>query len=186
MKSAQFFFPSASRVLSVALLCCVPACTLANDDEELGWQQNYVEKPGKKDAWQELDVALPAYPERKNLMDLKIATDGMQYTVYLDKPSLVMGEDGVVRYTVVLVPGSGLWNVSYEGLRCGEKQYRRYAYGVDGNWRPLNTSPWRDVRGSGANRYRLILYKHYFCNPMRPYQSAEQMLDSFNESWHEM
>ncbi len=181
MKSARFFS------LSVAVLCCIPAIALAADDEELGWQQKYVEKPDAPlEQELELDVALPAYPEKKNLMDLKIATDGMQYTVYLDKPSLVLDEDGVVRYTVVLVPASGVWNVSNEGLRCGEKQYRRYAYGIDGSWQRLNNSSWRDVRGNGANRYRLILYKQYFCNPMRPYQSAEQMLDSFNENWHEM
>ena len=179
MKSVQFF------PLSVAVLCCIPAITLASDDEDLGWQQKYIEKPEVPQE-QELDVALPAYPEKKNLMDLKIATDGLQYTVYLDKPSLVLGEDGVVRYTVVLVPASGVWNVSNEGLRCGEKQYRRFAYGIDGSWQRLNNLPWRDVRGSGANRYRLLLYKQYFCDPMRPYQSAEQMLDSFNENWHEM
>ena len=185
MKPAQFFFPPVSRALFIAVLCCSSASTLAADEEEFGWQQEYIEKPASPQE-QELDVPLPAYPEKKNLMDLKIATDGMQYTVYLDKTSLVLGEDGVVRYTVVLVPGSGVWNVSNEGLRCGEKQYRRYAYGIDGRWQPLDASPWRDVRGSGANRYRLILYKHYFCNPMRPYQSVEQMLDSFNENWHEM
>jgi hypothetical protein len=186
MKSAQFFYPPVSRALFIAALCCIPASTLASDDEDLGWQQDYVEKPDSADVWQEQDVDLPAYPEKKNLLDLKIATDAMQYTVFLDKTSLVLGEDGVVRYTVVLVPGSGVWNVSNEGLRCGEKQYRSYAYGIDGDWRSLNASPWRDVRGSGANRYRLILYKQYFCNPMRPYQTVEQMIDSFNENWHEM
>jgi len=185
MKSTQFSFLSASRALAVALLCCISANTLASDDEELGWQRDYVKDPDTSQE-QELDVVLPAYPEKKNLMDLKIATDGMQFTVYLDKTSLVLGEDGVVRYTVVLVPGSGVWNVSYEGLRCGEKQYRRFAYGLDGIWQSLNASPWRDVRGSGANRYRVILYEHYFCNLMRPDQSVEQMLDSFSENWHEM
>ena len=185
MKSAQFSSPYASTALFVAVLFCIPAVSLASDDEELGWQQDYIEKQESPQEL-ELDVALPAYPEKKNLMDLKIATDGMQYTVYLDKPSLVLADDGVVRYTVILVPPSGIWNVTYEGLRCGEKQYRRYAYGIDGGWQPLNTSPWRDVQGSGANRYRRILYENYFCNPMRPFQSAGQMLDSFNENWHEM
>ena len=181
MNSAQFFS------LSIAVLCGIPAITLASDDEELGWQQDYVEKPGAlQKQEQELDVVLPAYPEKKNMMDLEVATDGMQYTVYLDKPSLVLGEDGVVRYTVVLVSASGVWNVSYEGLRCGEKQFRRFAYGIDGSWQRLNDSPWRDVRGNGANRYRLILYKQYFCNPMQPYQSAREMIDRFSENWHEM
>jgi hypothetical protein len=97
----------------------------------------------------------------------------------------VRGEDGVVRYTVVLVPSSGIWNVSNEGLRCGEKLFRRYAYGIDGDWHPMNNSPWRDVLGSGANRYRRILYERYFCNPMRPNRTVEEMINSFTETWHE-
>ena len=184
MKTRPFFVLSLNRAASIALLCWLPVVCLAFDAEESGgWQQNYVEK---QDSWQELDAALPAYPEKKNLMDLGIGTDAMQYAVYLDKPSLLLGDDGVVRYTVVLVSDSGVWNVSNEGLRCGEKQYRRYAYGVDGSWQPVNNSPWRGLRESGANRFRRILYEDYFCNPTRPYTSAEEMIGRFNENWHEM
>jgi len=184
MKSRHLFRSPLRGVVSLVLLCCAPTVYAELDAEDAGGvQQNYIEKP---DVWEELDAALPGYPEKKNLVDLGIATDAMQYTVYLDKPSLLMGEDGVVRYTVVLVSTSDVWNVSHEGLRCGEKQYRRYAYGVNGKWQPLNNSPWRDVRGSGANRYRQILYASYFCNPMRPYKSAEEMIGRFSENWHEM
>jgi hypothetical protein len=183
MKTGQLLHPSLSRVVAIALMWCVAAITPASDVEQYGGvKQGYVEKP---DSWEEQDVVLPAYPEEKNLMDLGIATVGMQYTVYLDKPSLVRGDDGVVRYTVVLVPTSGLWNVSNEGLRCGEKQFRRYAYGFEGGWQQLNNSPWRDVQGGDANRYRRILYERYFCNPLRPYQSVEEMIKSFTETWHE-
>jgi hypothetical protein len=183
MKTGQLFHPSLRRAVAIAFMCCVPAITSAYDaDGSGGWKHNYVEKP---EVWQEQDVALPAYPEEKNLLDLGIATVGLQYTVYLDKPSLVRGEDGVVRYTVVLVPASGIWNVTNEGLRCGEKLYRRYAYGIDGGWQRLNNSPWRDVQGNGANRYRGILYERYFCNPVRPNQTAEEMINSFTETWHE-
>jgi hypothetical protein len=185
MKIGDTFQRLAGRTMLMALLCSAPATTPASevDTEELGgWKQDYIETPKSRD---ELDVSLPDYPQEKNLMDLGIATDGMQYTVYLDKPTLQRGEDGVVRYTVVLVPPSGIWNVTYEGLRCGERQYRRYAYGIDGSWQPMNNSPWRDVQGSGANRYRGILYEKYFCNPLRSNWSAEEMIKSFTETWHE-
>jgi len=182
MKTGQSFFPSTA--LLAAVLTCVPLISAAYDAEETGgWQHNHVEKP---DSWQEMDAALPAYPEKKNLLDLGIGTDDMQFTVYLDKPSLVLGEDGVVRYTVVLVSNADVWNVSNEGLRCGEKQFRRYAYGANGEWQPLNNSPWSDVRGNGSNRYRQVLYADYFCNPTRPYKSAREMIGRFSENWHEM
>lgn len=184
MKSRHLFRSPLRGVVSLVLLCFAAAVYAELDAEDIGGvQQNYIEKPY---VWEELDAALPGYPQKKNLVDLGIATDGMQYTVYLDKPSLLMGEDGVVRYTVVLVSNSDVWNVSHEGLRCGEKQYRRYAYGANEKLQPLNNSPWRDVRGSGANRYRRILYEQYFCNPMRPYKSAEEMIGRFSENWHEM
>ena len=177
------FQSSLLGVAGLVLMYFAPAVYAELDAEDIGGvQQNYIEKP---DDWQEQDVAMPGYPEKKNLMDLGIGTDAMQYTVYLDKPSLVRGEDGVVRYTVVLVPSSGIWNVSNEGLRCGEKLFRRYAYGIDGDWHPMNNSPWRDVLGSGANRYRRILYERYFCNPMRPNRTVEEMINSFTETWHE-
>ena len=70
----------------MALLCSAPATTPASevDTEELGgWKQDYIETPKSRD---ELDVSLPDYPQEKNLMDLGIATDGMQYTVYLANP----------------------------------------------------------------------------------------------------
>ena len=184
MKSGQSLNLLPGWVFCLAILCSLPVQALEPDEEETGgWQQNYIEKP---DNWQELDESLPPYPEAKNLLNLKIGTDGMQYAVNLDKPSLVRGGDGVVRYTVVLIPPSGVWNVSNEGLRCGEKVYRRYAYGMDGRWQPMENSPWREVRGSGANRYRGILYHDYFCNPMKPDQTAQEMIDSFSENWHEM
>jgi hypothetical protein len=185
MKIGDTFQRLAGRAMVMALLCGAPGITCAYDpdaEETGGWKQEHIKTP---QSWEEQDVSLPAYPEEKNLMDLGIATDGMQYTVYLDKPSLQRGEDGVVRYTVVLVPPSGIWNVTYEGLRCGEKQFRRYAYGIDGSWQAMNNSPWRDVQGSGANRYRGILYEKYFCNPLRSNRSAEEMIKSFTETWHE-
>jgi len=184
MKIYQFFSRQAGKTVTALLLCTAAPYSYAVDEEELGgWNDNYIEQP---DDWQELDADLPAYPQQKNLLDLGIDTEGMQFTVYLDEPSLLVGDDGVVRYTVVLVPPAGVWNVSNEGLRCGEKQFRRYAYGVDGRWKLMRNSPWRSVRNGGANRYRRTLYEKYFCNPMKTNQTARQMIDSVSENWHEM
>ena len=183
MKSGQSLHLLPGWAFCLAILCSLPAHAMEPDEDETGWQQEYIEKP---DTWHELDANLPPYPEKKNLLNLKIGTDDTQFAVNLDKPSLVRGDDGVVRYTVVLIPPSGVWNVSNEGLRCGEKVYRRYAYGIDGRWQPMENSPWREVRGSGANRYRGILYHDYFCNPMKPDQTVQEMIDSFSENWHEM
>ena len=186
MKVAKYPENPLGRRIAKALwlLLATPLAALAVEDEPLGWANQYIE--GEEEIWQEQQGELPPYPEKGNLLKVDVDTGGLQFTVYLDKPSLVKRDDGVVRYTVILVSSTGVWNVSNEGLRCGEKRYRRFAYGVDGRWQSLDNSPWLEVRASGANRYRGILYERYFCDPMKPNQSTKQMLESFSENWHEM
>jgi len=167
----------------LCLLPVVPSTVSAfDDDEPMGWGPDYTEQA---ETWQELESGLPAYPVKKNLLEVDAGTDGLQYTVYLDETSLVKSEDGVVRYTVVLVSSTGIWNVSYEGLHCGERQYRRYAYGANGKWQPVINAPWKSLRGKGANKYRLVFYEKYICDPTRLHESARQILDRFRENWHE-
>lgn len=165
------------------LLLIASSPVFAFDDESTGWAPRYIEEPS--DNWLEQEGELPAYPEKGNLLEVDAGTEGLQYTVYLDKPSLTKGDDGVVRYTVVLVSSTGVWNVTHEGLHCGERKYRRYAYGVDDKWQPLLDSSWSPLRGNGANQYRLVFYEKYICDPTRLEQSARQILDRFAENWHE-
>ena len=166
----------------LCLLPVVPAAALELEDEPTSWPHEYTEQV---EAWQELESRLPAYPVKKNLLEVDAGTDGLQYTVYLDEPSLIKGDDGVVRYTVVLISSTGVWNVTHEGLHCGERKYRRYAYGVDDKWQPIPDAPWRPLRGRGANQYRLVFYKKFICDPTRLHQSARQILERFRENWHE-
>jgi len=166
----------------LCLLPVIPSTVSAFDDEPMGWAPAYSEQA---DVWKELEVELPAYPVKDNLLEVDAGTEGLQYTVYLDKPSLVKGGDNVVRYTVVLVSSTGVRNVTHEGMHCGERKYRRYAYGVNDQWQPLLDSPWKPLRGKGANRYRLVFYEKYICDPTRLNQSARQILDRFMENWHE-
>lgn len=154
----------------------------AFEDEEGGWAHEYTEQA---EDWQEQESGLPAYPVKENLLEVDAGTDSLQYTVYLDEVSLAMGKDGVVRYTVVLVSATGVWNITHEGLHCGERKYRRYAYGIDDKWQLVVDSPWRPLRGRGANKYRRVFYDKYICDPTRTSRSASQILERFKEDWHE-
>jgi hypothetical protein len=167
----------------MCLLLVASFPVLAFEDEPTGWAPAYIEE--QPDNWLEQEGELPAYPEKGNLLEVDVGTEGLQYTIYLDKPSLVKGDDGVVRYTVVLVSSTGVWNVTHEGLHCGERTCRRYAYGVDNKWQPLTNSSWSPLSGKGANSYRLVFYEKYICDPTRLKQSARQILDRFTENWHE-
>lgn len=165
------------------LLLLASSPVFAFDDESTGWAPRYIEEPS--DNWLEQEGELPAYPEKGNLLEVDAGTEGLQYTVYLDELSLVKGDDGVVRYTVVLVSSTGVWNVTHEGLHCGKRTYRRYAYGIDGKWQPLTDPSWAPLRGRGANHYRLVFYEKYICDPTRLNESARQILDRFRDNWHE-
>ena len=130
-----------------------------------------------KPTWQEQDVELPPYPASlDSLIRLNISTSGLPYQIYLDPDSLSTGEDRVVRFTTVLVSSSGVWNVTYEGLHCGAKNFRRFAYGLDDNWRPLPGSSWQPITGRGANQYRKFLYDNYLCDASERYLKAEELV----------
>jgi hypothetical protein len=173
MKPGLFSTMRVGTVLYACLLLFVAPLASGYDDEAPGWSPRTFIEP---EPWQEQEGGLPAYPEQDKLLELGINTGGQPYKIYIDPDSLTMGEDLVARYTVVIISSSGVWNVSYEGLHCGERTYRRYAYGFDGQWQLLDDPSWRPVTGLGMNRYRKAFYDIYMCSLTEPYPKAEQVL----------
>jgi len=161
------------------LLCLLAGAHLPAagfDDAEMGWTPGTFQEA---EPWKEGDSGLPAYPQKANLIRFDSKDAGGPYTIFLDAPSVAVGEDQVVRYTVVIVSDSGVWNVSYEGLHCGNKTYRRYAYGVDGAWQQLADSPWLPLDSRGLFAYRHNFYLDYMCNPSGAYLQPEQIISKF-------
>ena len=105
--------------------------------------QDQIQGASDDQQWQEQGSQLPAYPQDGRLLELNMDTTG--FRTYIDPQSLTAGADKVVRFTSVLVSASGVWNVTYEGLHCGEKSYRRFAYGSAGQWHELILSLLRAV-----------------------------------------
>jgi len=142
-------------------------------DGDTGWTGiPFVEPP----AWKEEAPGLPAYPENDRLLELPASLPGYDFRVFIDPESLSVGGDRVVRYTLVIVSSSGVRNISYEGLHCGKHEYRRYAYGSDDAWVPIEASPWQTVRDIGMDHYRHVLYWDYLCSPLRPNLDAASMV----------
>src|SRR3982074_2310115 len=66
---------------------------------------------------------LPIYATR-----VKVAGPGITpLSFFIDKNSLSVGTDGVIRYTVVVKSPAGARNVNYEGIRCDNYNWRLYA-----------------------------------------------------------
>jgi hypothetical protein len=176
MKSGLFSGNPQSRVLLIFLLVFMAGQAAGFEDGESGWEPRNFQEPVP---WRELDSELPAYPQEQNLLDTGVSTAGRPYRVFLDVPALSVTDDRIVRYTVVIISDDGIWNVSHEGLHCGNKAYRRYAYGVNGEWQEPGDSPWLPLDDSGINAYRWKFYMNYMCDPASPYLQAEQIIRKF-------
>jgi hypothetical protein len=165
--------------LTVLCSCLLPgllpqalAGDLLSEDGPVG----VIAPPPENQEWQELVVTLPPYPEASRLLELDIDTGATPYRHYLDPESLSVGADRVARFTTVIVSPSGVWNVTYEGLHCGEKTHRRLAYGFGGKWHLLPGTDWERITGSGTQRYRKTLYEKFICPATEPARDPEQIL----------
>lgn len=152
------------------LLCASPGLLAAGFDSE------YEEK-----RWEELEAQLPAFPISDNLVPFFVsaATDNK---FMVDRESIAVGADGVLRYTLVVKSSSGAQNVSYEGLRCASGERRLYAFGrSDSTWSKTRNNQWVKIQDSTLNRHHAALYFEYFCpggNIVRDADEARMALRS--------
>jgi len=116
------------------------------------------EKEFKEDA-----IVLPAYPEDSALLEFR-PRGSSSNRFYIDRKSLSLGEDRVVRYVAVIRSSSGVANVSYEGMRCKTAEYKVYAFGTrDGKWTNASTPKWQNVNSSFSS-FRFSLWVDYLCS----------------------
>lgn len=113
--------------------------------------------------WAEVETTLPAAPLAENLVPIYVGPiSDNKFSV--DLPSVVLGEDGVVRYTLVVVSPSGARNVSFEGIRCSTAERRLYAFGRrDGSWSKARNNAWVKIEDNTLNRHHAALWGDYFC-----------------------
>jgi hypothetical protein len=116
------------------------------------------EKEFKEDA-----LNLPAFPDDAALIEFR-PRGHSKNRFYIDRNSVSLGADWVVRYTAVIKSPSDVANVSYEGLRCKTSEYKVYAYGTrNGTWTNAREPKWQDVGSTTAN-FRYSLWVDYLCD----------------------
>jgi hypothetical protein len=126
--------------------------------------------------WAEQGVALPEYPDKNHLIHVPIEIAGSSLDMFIDERSLSIGDDGVVRYVLVLRAQSGAENVFFEGIRCATHELRSYAYGTSRlAWQSVDTA-WTPLSGLGVGRYRKQLYQYYLCHPTLGILPRQEML----------
>jgi hypothetical protein len=117
--------------------------------------------------WSEIEAQLPAWPKDENLLRFE-AGPVTSNRFYIDAPSLSVGADGVIRYTMVVRAAGGANNVFFEGIRCETREQKLYAVGRnDGRWTRARDPAWRFIEYKDLNRHHGVLFADFFCEVSR-------------------
>ena len=151
-------------IILLLSLCFLPsgphAASNWSFDDPHKTEREYIED----EPWKEGGSALPSFPRDENLVDLRLDYPGSRFSYFLDSESLKLGDDGVVRYTLLIRSASGGSNVMFEGMLCNDKAYKTYGYGTGkGKFQVARNPKWRPIRESGSKPYRYDMWKQYFC-----------------------
>lgn len=151
------------RILLLALMLPLfpsglPADSILTDDSpsDFQWQP---EAP-----FSEEKTSLPEKIDLDDLQEFQVGANDPYFRYYIERGSLRTGEDGVTRFTVVIRSHSGVINSSYEGLRCGERLFKTYAYGSAKKLHPATETEWQAIPKDESTDYHAALYDDLICN----------------------
>ncbi|MGH8748044.1 MAG: CNP1-like family protein [Burkholderiales bacterium] len=140
-------------------------------------EQSDWERAQQAQSWQESRVTLPPYPREANLVEFKVGARS-DFHFLVDTASLSVGSDGVVRYVLLARSSEGAQNVSFEGLRCKDGEYKIYATGsANGAWLGVREPRWRPVE-QGAGSWHRMLANNYFCPAREPIRTVAEGIDA--------
>jgi len=121
------------------------------------------ENSGDRGSRGEVKVPLPAYPKAENYLPFQVSAT-TPFAFFVDAKSISVGADRVLRYSVIAKSAEGGLNISFEGMRCADRQFRVYAFGrPDNTWFELRDSRWEPIPRDPRNAQRAALYNDYFC-----------------------
>lgn len=164
------------------LLCLLPATSLAAVFDQSSWgkfEHDFEEKP-----WVEMEAQLPPAPKPENLLPFYVsATTDNRF--FIDSASVTLGEDKVIRYTLVVKSSAGANSISYEGMRCSSGELKRYAFGRDnGGWGKARNAKWEDIRYKNVNRQHHMLFDDFFCPRGIVVKSATEAINALKRGEH--
>lgn len=160
------------RALASVAFCLALVACAGDAPEQSDWERAH-----EALNWQESRVALPAQPRSANLVEFEV-DGGADFHFLVDASTLTVGSDGVVRYVLVARSPEGAENVSFEGLRCRDGEYKIYATGSgNGTWLSTREARWRPVE-QGAGSWHKTLANDYFCPAKDPIRTIAEGVDA--------
>ncbi len=125
--------------------------------------------------WKEAEVTLPDYPQDDNLLEFTVDNPSSRHHYFLDPDSLSIADDRVIRYSAVIRTRSGATNVFYDGIRCQTREYKNYAFGVNGAFAENESATWERVRS--YDFFRKALMKYVLCESDSRARPAADVID---------
>lgn len=118
----------------------------------------FEEKP-----WVEGQTEIPAFPKPEGLIEFYVGpTERNRF--YVDGSTISIGDDGIVRYVVVIKTAGGANNVNLEAMRCATREVKLFAVGhSDDTWSKVPAPRWQPIESKLMNQYRSILNRNFFC-----------------------
>ena len=114
--------------------------------------------------WTESSVIPPTAFNTEALQPFEVMRDSaLSYGI--DPGSLIVGEDGVVRFVMVARSSSGALNVLYQGIRCATAETKTYARLSDkGSWNTSPNAAWQELSFRGPTRPAMMLARQGVCD----------------------
>lgn len=126
----------------------------------------------------EIAVEFPPYPDADSLLAFDAgAASGNRFMI--DRTSISIGPDGVIRYVLVIRSPSGVDNVRFEGMRCETLERRLYATGRDDRtWSKSRNDKWMRITSSTLSLPHMALAHLYLCDNRIPIRSAREAIEA--------
>ena len=147
MKSSSVLAKGMASLLALASTLCMAQANLGPVAPE--WTERPVAPPPAFSKDRLIPIDMPLYVSVK---------------VGVDPDSIAVGDDGVVRYVMVMTNASGNAAAVYEGLRCLNDEVKTYArFGSSGQWVPVNTPQWKSIQDNAPSRHAFAFARQGGC-----------------------
>jgi hypothetical protein len=125
--------------------------------------------------WKEAEVPPPPAVQTERLIPLELPPSGLRFGV--DPASVVLGDDGVIRYVVVATSASGAVNAMYEGIRCDSAQFKVFArYNPGSGWVKNSNLEWQSLHDAQRSAHTLVFARTGGCVGHSANRSAAQIV----------
>jgi len=152
------------NLLRIRVLALIAAAAFGAATAHAQWKLFESDFDENQKEWKEIEAKIPPYPGDADLLRFE-AGGASPHRFFIDAKSLSIGEDGVVRYTLVVKTAGGATNVTFEGVRCDERQQKVYALGHSGgSWTRARNPQWRRIVYQETNNQHGVLFANFLCS----------------------